>query len=113
MIELSPGELAMVRRILAAHVPGYEVRAFGSRVGGPVKSYSDLDLALYGAHPIDFDALRRLREAFEESELNFRVDVVDAQGLSPGFRSAVDRRSELIQAGTPAPPTTNPGRSRH
>jgi type I restriction enzyme S subunit len=98
MIELSAGDLDVVRQILAAHVPGREVRAFGSRVRGAAKSYADLDLAIYGEAPLPPDTLRHLQEAFEESNLNIRVDVVEARTLSPGFRGAVDGQSESVQA---------------
>ena len=46
MIDLAPDQLAIVRRLLAAHVPECEARAFGSRVTGNAKPYSDMDLSL-------------------------------------------------------------------
>ena len=47
-IDIKPIELDIVRTILARHVPEREVRAFGSRVSGPAKKFSDLDLAVMG-----------------------------------------------------------------
>ena len=67
-----------VKRILAEHVPDCEVRAFGSRATWTAWEYSDLDLAVVSpelarlGHPA-----ANLREAFEESDLPIRVDVVD------------------------------------
>src|SRR5690348_17712095 len=103
MIELSSVDLEIVRRILVVYLPGSEVRVFGSRARGRAKSYSDLDLAVYGSGPLDFDTLRRAREAFEESDLNFRVDVVDVHTLTAGFREAVDREAVMIQSSAAAP----------
>jgi predicted nucleotidyltransferase len=38
--------LKMVCNILQKHVPSHEVWAFGSRINGKAKKYSDLDLAI-------------------------------------------------------------------
>ena len=101
MIELSAAQRDTVLTILTAHVPGCEVRAFGSRVTGRVKPYSDLDLAVVGAARLDLDVFRRLREAFEESELPFRVDVLDWHGVSAEFRHIIEQRFEVLQAPGP------------
>ena len=90
MIDLNPVHLAIVERILADHVPGCEVRAFGSRATWSEKDYSDLDLAVVGEGPLPRGALARLKEAFEESRLPMRVDVVDWHAIADGF-SAGDR----------------------
>ncbi|WP_022948529.1 nucleotidyltransferase family protein [Methylohalobius crimeensis] len=86
MIDLTAAQLDIVRRILAAHVPECEVWAFGSRVTGKARPYSDLDLAVKCAKPLSLQRLFRLQDAFEESTLPFRVDVADWQRLSDGFR---------------------------
>ena len=81
MIDLSSNHLKTVRQILAEHVPACEVRAFGSRVTSSAKNYSDLDLAIVGVTALDRNTLARLKEAFEESDLPIRVDVLDWQGI--------------------------------
>lgn len=96
MIDVPPEHLETVKRILAEHVPDCEVRAFGSRVTGTAKDYSDLDLAIVCDDKLDPDTLRLLREAFEESDLPFRVDVVDWHAISPEFRAVVDTRYEPV-----------------
>ena len=97
MIDLSPARLETVTRILAAHVPDCEVRAFGSRVTGTAKDYSDLDLAVVGEHALAPDVLRLLKEAFEESDLPMRVDVLDWHGVSPAFRKVIEKGYEVVQ----------------
>jgi len=77
MIDIKPVHLETVKRILAEHVPDCEVRAFGSRVVGKAKVYSDLDLAVICQGDLSAECLRHLKEAFEESDLPFRVDVLD------------------------------------
>lgn len=89
--KLDAAELAIVRQILAAHLPR-DVRAFifGSRAGGAPKRFSDLDLALEGAGPLPLDMLARLAEAFDESPLPWKVDVVDRQTVSTAFGQIID-----------------------
>ena len=93
MIDLSPRNLEIVKRVLRDHVPGCEVRAFGSRATWTAKDYSDLDLALVGESEIGDATLARLREAFEDSSLPMRVDVLDWHGISPAFRKVIERDS--------------------
>lgn len=96
MIDLNPEYLRTVERILAEHVPDCEVRAFGSRVTWTAKDYSDLDLAIVGSAVMDADRLRLLREAFEESDLPIRVDVIDWHAISASFRKVIEGNFEVI-----------------
>ena len=100
MIDLSPAHLAIVEGILAEHVPECEVRAFGSRATWNAKDYSDLDLAIIGGEPLPRGTLARLKEAFEESPLPMRVDVVDWHAIADGFREAIESDCVLVQEGT-------------
>ncbi len=97
MIDLAPEQFAIVQRLLATHVPECEVRAFGSRVTGNAKPYSDLDIVLLGPDRLPLMRLAALREAFAESELNIRVDVIDWHTLSDNFRSIIAAKCELLQ----------------
>jgi uncharacterized protein len=100
MIDVTADHLRTVTRILAEHVPACEVWAFGSRVTGTAKVYSDLDLAVRGEGKLDGDALRRLKEAFEESELPFRVDVLDWHTISLAFQKVIEKKFEVAQKRT-------------
>lgn len=89
---LHPTELALLRTLLTQHLPGCEVRLFGSRVVGwpgsrGVKPHSDVDLAVSGA-PSDL-ALAELRADLEESDLPWRVDVCLLDALPPALREQV------------------------
>nr|WP_301273864.1 nucleotidyltransferase domain-containing protein [Acetobacter cerevisiae] len=64
-------------RILNEIVPDREVRVFGSRVTGKAKSFSDLDLAIMGDEPLPLETRARLEDAFSESELPWKVDILD------------------------------------
>ena len=97
MIDLNPKHLETIQYILAQHVPGCEVRAFGSRVKWTAKDYSDLDLAVIGSRRFDMREMRRLTEAFEESDLPIRVDVVDWYAIPERFKRIIAAEYKVIQ----------------
>lgn len=97
MIDLATQHLETVRRILADHVPECEVRAFGSRVVGKAKAYSDLDLALVGAGKLDIARLGRLREALQESDVPVRVDILDWHAVPESFHKVIESGFEVLQ----------------
>ena len=99
MIDLNPNHLATVEHILAEHVPECQVRAFGSRATWTAKDYSDLDLAVVGEGPLDWRMLGRLKEAFEESSLPMRVDVLDWHDISESFRKLIEQDYAVLQGG--------------
>ncbi len=98
MIDLPPAQLEQVKRILAEYVPRCEIRAFGSRIGPTAKAWSDLDLAIVGEDQLEPHLLGDLKEAFEESDLPIRVDLLDWHAISPEFRAVVDAGYEVLQA---------------
>ncbi len=98
-VDLNPNHLATVKDILAEHVPECEVRAFGSRTTWTARDYSDLDLAVVGERPVDWRTLSRLKEAFEESNLPMRVDVLDWHAISESFREVIERDYVVVQEG--------------
>jgi predicted nucleotidyltransferase len=84
----------MVRAILLRHVPGREVWAFGSRVGAKdasrVKKFSDLDLAVKEDQPLPLNTLAALADDFAESDLPYKVDIVDWATTSARFRAIIE-----------------------
>lgn len=97
MIKATPEQLNIISAILAAHVPGVEARAFGSRVGGSPKAYSDLDLALVGPAKLEPSVMESLREAFEESDIPFRVDILDWHAISEEFQKVILAKYEVLR----------------
>ena len=95
---VTDNELAIVREVLQKYVPTYEVWAFGSRVNGNVKPYSDLDLAVITAEPLDLQTYADLVDAFSESYLPWKVDVVDWATTSDNFRQIILQKYLVIQA---------------
>jgi len=97
MIDLRPDHLEAVKRILAELAPECEVRAFGSRVKWTAKDYSDLDLVIVGQDKLERAHLDRIQEAFEESDLPFRVDVLDWRAISTEFKEIIEQGYIVIQ----------------
>ena len=90
-LDLRPDHWDIVRGILRRHVPGRKVLAFGSRATWTAKEYSDLDLAVLGDKPLPLDVASALAESFVESDLPFKVDVVDWASTSESFRKVIER----------------------
>ncbi|MBI2058581.1 MAG: nucleotidyltransferase domain-containing protein [Nitrospirae bacterium] len=97
MIHVRPDHLDLVRAILNRHVPEAEIRAFGSRVADGADDRSDLDLAIVGSGRVPERTLALICADFEDSDLPFRVDVLDWEGISPEFRSVIGERFEILK----------------
>jgi len=66
---------------------------FGSRARGDARPTSDLDLVIWTDEPLPAIVLARLKDDLRESDLPFRVDVLDRADLSPSFRRLVAREA--------------------
>ena len=99
-VAVNQKEWNIVKSVLRKHVPGYEVWAFGSRARGRPKPFSDLDLAVVTDKPLSLDLLAALAEAFSESDLPWKVDLVDWATTSPSFREIIGRDKVVVQPAT-------------
>ena len=88
-VQLTLLQLQAIQSILAQQVPQAQVFAFGSRVTGTPRPYSDIDLAIALPHPLGLRKLRELKDAFEDSDLPICVDIVDWSLADPDFKAAV------------------------
>ncbi|MDQ6989562.1 MAG: nucleotidyltransferase domain-containing protein [Mariprofundaceae bacterium] len=98
-MNISAAERELLWTMLQQWLPQHVVYAFGSRVHGrQLKPFSDLDLAIMSDTPIDIDVLCALREAFAESDLPYRVDVVDFATSSTYFQAKIKEDGQLFYA---------------
>lgn len=97
-IDVRADHWEIVRRILQRHVPRYEVWAFGSRAKWTAKPYSDLDLAVITDQPLSLAVSAALVDDFSESDLPWRVDVVDWATTSESFRKIIERDKVVLQS---------------
>ena len=92
-LALQPDEIMIVQSVLRAAAPAHEAFAFGSRVRrdsdqNPLKPHADLDIALRG-EPLRPNAMFILRDAFRQSDLPFRMDVVMQCDLPADWLSSI------------------------
>ena len=98
LIDIRPDHLIIVREILQKYVPDHEVWAFGSRVKWTARQYSDLDLCVISDQPLDGLISGGLKDDFSESDLPWKVDVVDWATTSASFRKIIEGKKVVVQS---------------
>jgi predicted nucleotidyltransferase len=89
-IDLLADHRRLVLNILAANLPkGAKVWVFGSRATGRARPYSDLDLAIDAGRRLTLDEIARLGEAFSDSDLPYKVDLVDWEDIDDRWRPMI------------------------
>lgn len=90
-IDLSDDHRRIVTDILAGNLPANtKAWVFGSRATGRATRYSDLDLAIDAGRRLTLDETATLAEAFSESDLPYRVDIVDWPSIDDHFRHMIE-----------------------
>lgn len=97
MIILEPEYQDIVKSILSKFIPNYEIRVFGSRINGKVKSYSDLDLVIMCHEEISMGILSDIKNAFSESDLPIKVDIVEFCSLPESIKNQIKNNSIVLQ----------------
>lgn len=97
MIHMEPRHWDIVRAILSKYP--YEFYAFGSRAKGGAKRFSDLDLCFFEHIPWNIQA--HIAEDFEESDLPYKVDLVDWNACDKTFQHLIKKDLVLIQPAKP------------
>jgi predicted nucleotidyltransferase len=93
MLFMEPKHLTIVQNILSKYP--YSFYAFGSRARGNPKILSDLDLCFFDN--ISANVLAHIDEDFEESDLPYKVDIVDWNKCSDDFRAIIKKDLVRIQ----------------
>lgn len=109
-LELTAAELDIVQAIVAQHVPERAVYVFGSRARGHAKPHADLDLLISGDEPLAAPVRAQLEMDFDDSDLPFRVDIVDEAQVRPDFVAQVRQDCRPLGVPTSAGCPTRPGR---
>ena len=98
-MSISQEDLAIVADILLRHVPHYAVLAYGSRTRKDAKPYSDLDLAIVADRPLTLAEMAAIKEDFSESDLPWKVDIVDWSTTGPEFQKIIKQEKVVLQDG--------------
>lgn len=100
-LDLPERHLLALRQLLAIHVPGVEVWAYGSRVTGGGHETSDLDIVLRNPHAPKQTTqnYQNLKEALQQSAIPILIDVHDWAHLPESFHREIERCHVVIQEG--------------
>jgi len=93
---LIPQDISVLVAILNRHIPRKEVWAFGSRVQGNARPFSDLDLAIIEDEPLSADIKAELRYVLSESNLPVKVDIVEWSRLTPSFQKIIQEKHIIL-----------------
>jgi len=82
-----------LKHFLIASFPDEQIFLFGSRARGDATEYSDVDIAIKGKKSLK-TALAEARYAIEESQLPYKVDLIDL-GDAPYLETVIKAEGEL------------------
>jgi len=94
-IDIKPGAKEMLFSLLEQYLPNTTIWAYGSRVAGNARPWSDLDLVVFS----DTEQKKQifsLKEALEESNLSFRVDLLEWDSLPDNFRENISASPTVL-----------------
>jgi predicted nucleotidyltransferase len=103
MLTMEPRHYKIVKDILSKY--SYTFYAFGSRVHGNPKPLSDLDICFF--ENIPWNIRSHIDEDFEESDLPYKIDVVDWNTCSDEFRAQIKPDLVRIQGNKEIPESTH------
>lgn len=91
---LSKNELDLVVKILKKYPKIRSAKIFGSRSNGNFNQSSDIDLALFG--DLDLDLMASLKQDFIESDLIYKVDIINYQKANEALKLNIDKSPHLL-----------------
>ena len=94
-IDITTDQRKTVLALLASHLPNTTAWVYGSRVKWTARPESDLDLVVF-ATPEQTGRVSNLREAFEESDLPFRVDLFVWAEVPEQFRKQIEAEHVVL-----------------
>ena len=97
-IDVKPIEWEIIKNILSQIIPERQVWAFGSRAIGNKKKFSDLDIVVLGEEPLAQEKEADLHNAFINSDLPFKIDIVIWSRTSEKFKSIINQSHKVIQS---------------
>ena len=91
-IPLDERDRSAIECMVARALPGGSItlKLFGSRARADSRRASDIDLAVVTSQPVGSTEMAELREMLENSNIPFRVDLVDYASASAALRRMID-----------------------
>ncbi|MFH1408237.1 MAG: nucleotidyltransferase domain-containing protein [Patescibacteria group bacterium] len=85
-----------IKGIVLKHLgPEFKVFLFGSRASANARKWSDFDVGIEGKKPVDFKVLGLINEELENTNIPYKVDVVDFSRVSTSFKKTALERSKI------------------
>lgn len=94
-IDITPDQRKILIDLLNDYLPDVTVWVYGSRIKGTARPQSDLDLAVFTSVE-QKRAVAALKEALEESQLPFRVDLFVWDEIPAQFRENIQRMHVIL-----------------
>lgn len=94
-LDITPDQHKILLDLLNDYLPDVTVWAYGSRTKGTARPQSDLDLAVFAAAEHK-RAVAALKEALEESQLPFRVDLFVWDEIPTQFRENIQQAHMVL-----------------
>ena len=92
IIGLSSAQISKILKCIHLHLPRVKVFAFGSRVKGSPRKYSDFDVALDAGRPLDFSQLTAIKHCLSETDIPIKVDLMDYHSANKDFKALIDKQ---------------------
>lgn len=94
-IDITTDQRKMILGLLAHHLPNVTVWTYGSRIKGKTRAQSYLDMVVFTAHGQETH-VANLKEALEESNLPFRVDLFRWDEVPENFRDTIQKEHIVL-----------------
>lgn len=101
-IDLTPAQRELILELIERHLPNTTVWVYGSRTKGTARRYSDLNMVVFST-PEQWRDVSDLEDAFEESDLPFRVDLFTWDRTPDSFKANIEAEHiALVERGEDA-----------
>jgi predicted nucleotidyltransferase len=95
-LNITQTQRCAILSLLEQYIPTVRVWAYGSRVKGTSQPHSDLDMIVFATQE-EQSQISSLKEAFEESNLPFRVDLFVWDEVPEEFHKNIEKEHVILQ----------------
>lgn len=90
--------LGEMKKIIANRldIENYRLFLFGSRAVGQNRQFSDYDLGILGPKKVSATALALMNADLDDSDIPYRVEVIDFQNVSESFRRVAMKKVKYL-----------------
>lgn len=95
-IDVTEQQFERIEALIKQYIPNMPVWFYGSRVAHTARPNSDLDMVVF-AEPNQRADVSELKEAFEESDLPFRIDLFIWDEIPESFHANIKKQHVVVQ----------------